>query len=290
MAKREELCFYLMILPWVAGFLCLTLGPMLFSFYTSFTNWDGILAPRWTGLANFKAMFTADDQFIQSLWLTVKYVLLAVPSSLIFALLLAALLCRDVPGAGFFQALYYFPSIVSGAAIFMVWNYMFDPVTGVINYLLSLLGINGPGWLSSPQWAMPSLIIMNLFFCGSQMLIFVAGIKQISPSYYEAAMMDGAGPVKCFFKITMPMLVPLIVFNLIMNMISSIQVFAQSFVMTSGGPAKSTYFYVYYLYETAFKFTDFGYASAMSWFMFGAIFLMSIAVLQLSKKIAGEGE
>ena len=281
--KREEKWFYILISPWVIGFLGITLGPMLFSLYTSFTSWNGISTPKFIGITNYITMFTQDDQFLSSLWLTFKYVLIAVPTSLVFALLLAVLLSRDVRGSGFFQALYYFPSIVAGTSIFIVWKYMFDPTTGVINYLLSLLGIDGPGWLASTEWAMPALIIMNLFFCGQQMLIFIAGIKQVPVSYYEAAEIDGAGPVVSFFKITLPMLVPLIAFNLIMNMIGSIQVFSQSFVMTGGGPAKSTYFYVYYLYDTAFRYSDFSYASAMSWVMFLIIFLLSMLVLKMSK-------
>lgn len=276
--------FYLLILPWIIGFLCLTLGPMLFSLYTCFTTWDGINQPTFSGISNFVKMFADDSQFYASLWLTFEYVLIGVPTSLTFALILAALLCNNVKGSALFQGLYYFPSVVSGVAVFLVWEYMFDPYNGIINYFLSLIGINGPAWLSSPDWSMPSLIVMNLFFCGGQMLIFVAGIKQIPSSYYEAARIDGAGSLACFFRITLPLLVPMIVFNLIMNMIGSIQVFAQAFVMTGGGPAKSTYFYVYYLYDTAFRFTDFSYASTMSWFMFLIILLLSILVLKWSRR------
>ena len=257
---------------------------MLFSLYTCFTTWDGINQPTFSGISNFVKMFADDSQFYASLWLTFEYVLIGVPTSLTFALILAALLCNNVKGSALFQGLYYFPSVVSGVAVFLVWEYMFDPYNGIINYFLSLIGINGPAWLSSPDWSMPSLIVMNLFFCGGQMLIFVAGIKQIPSSYYEAARIDGAGSLACFFRITLPLLVPMIVFNLIMNMIGSIQVFAQAFVMTGGGPAKSTYFYVYYLYDTAFRFTDFSYASTMSWFMFLIILLLSILVLKWSRR------
>lgn len=281
--RREEQAFYLFILPWILGFLLLTLGPMLISLYTSFTNWDGITAPRWNNFANYQIMFTMDDQFIHSAIVTGKYVLFAVPTSLIFALLLAALLCRNLPGSAFFQGLYYFPSIVSGVAVFMVWNYMFDPITGVINHLLSILGIQGPLWLASPDWSLPALVLMNLFFCGGQMLIFVAGIKQIPQEYYEAASIDGASGWVNFRKITVPMLIPMIIYNLITSIISTVQVFAQSFIMTGGGPAKSTYFMVYYLYETAFKFTDFGYASAMAWVIMVIILLFSLLVLKRNR-------
>lgn len=285
--KREEKEFYLAISPWLLGFLLLTIGPILISFCLSFTAWDAMTPAVFVGLDNYKMMVT-DGQFYSSLRITLTYVVTAVPSSLIFALCLAMILNTDVPGKGFFQTIFYFPATVSGVAVFMAWGYLYDPMSGPLNYMLSLLGIQGPGWLTSTKWALTALIIMNLFFCGGQMLIFLAGLKQIPKTYYEAAMIDGAGAWRIFWRITLPQLMPVFGFNLIMGLVNGIQVFSQAFAMTAGGPAKSTYFYVFYLYQTAFKFQDFGYASAMAWSLCIVIMLCALIAMKVRKK--GEKE
>lgn len=285
--KREEKEFYLAISPWLLGFLLLTIGPILISFCLSFTAWDAMTPAVFVGLDNYKMMLT-DGQFYSSLRITLTYVVTAVPSSLIFALCLAMILNTDVPGKGFFQTIFYFPATVSGVAVFMAWGYLYDPMSGPLNYMLSLLGIQGPGWLTSTKWALTALIIMNLFFCGGQMLIFLAGLKQIPKTYYEAAMIDGAGAWRIFWRITLPQLMPVFGFNLIMGLVNGIQVFSQAFAMTAGGPAKSTYFYVFYLYQTAFKFQDFGYASAMAWSLCIVIMLCALIAMKVRKK--GEKE
>lgn len=285
--KREERAFYLAISPWMIGFLLLTIMPVVVSFATSFTSWNAISPPVFVGLDNFKLMLS-DGQFFSSVKITLLYVCTAVPSSLLFALGLALILNRSVPGTGFFQTVFYFPATVSGVAVFMAWGYLFDPISGPINHMLSQFGIDGPGWLTSTKWALPALIIMNLFFCGGQMLIFLAGLKQIPRTYYEAAMIDGAGSVTMFWRITLPQLVPVFSFNLVMGLIGGLQVFSQAFAMTAGGPAKSTYFYVFYLYQTAFKYMDFGYASAMAWTMCIFIILLSIFVMKLRKSSSEE--
>ena len=281
--RREEKEFYLAILPWLLGFFLLTIGPIMISFVISFTAWDAMTPPVFVGLDNYKMMLT-DGQFASSLRITLTYVITAVPSSLLFALCLAMILNTDVPGRGLFQTIFYFPATVSGVAVFMAWGYLYDPMSGPLNYMLSLVGIQGPGWLTSTKWALWALVIMNLFFCGGQMLIFLAGLKQIPRTYYEAAMIDGASAWRIFWRITLPQLMPVLRFNLIMGLVNGIQVFSQAFAMTAGGPAKSTYFYVFYLYQTAFKFQDFCYASAMAWSLCIAIMVCAFVALKLRKK------
>lgn len=285
--RKEEKQFYLAVLPWILGFVLLTIGPMVVSFFTSFTVWNGIRAPRFVGLDNFVLMFK-DKLLGSSIRITLTYVITAVPSSLLLALLLAMMLNKGVPGTGFFQTMFYFPATVSGVAVYMAWGYLYDPLTGILNYMLSLIGIEGPAWLASTKWALPALVIMNLFFCGGPMLIFLAGLKQIPRVYYEAAQIDGATSFKLFWYITLPQLTPVMVFNLIMGLIHGLQVFSQAFAMTAGGPAKSTYFYVFYLYQTAFKFQDFGYASAMAWSMFAVIMFLSFIAIKARRNKGDE--
>lgn len=281
--KREEREFYLAISPWLVGFFLLTIGPILVSFIISFTAWDAMTPPSFVALDNYKMMLS-DGQFYSSLRITFKYVLIAVPSSLVFALCLALILNTDMPGRGFFQTIFYFPATVSGVAVFMAWGYLYDPISGPLNYMLSLVGIQGPGWLTSTKWALTAIIIMNLFFCGGQMLIFLAGLKQIPKTYYEAAMLDGASSFQIFWRITLPQLSSVFGFNLIMGIVAGIQVFSQAFAMTAGGPAKSTYFFVFYLYQTAFKFLDFGYGSAMAWSLTLVLMLLALLYVKLSKR------
>ncbi len=279
-----SLAFYLFISPWLIGFFLFTLLPMLYSLYTAFCDWNGMSSPVFTGLSNFKTMFTADKKFWISVKNTFTYALAAVPLNLLLALLLAQTLNKRLPGTGFFRSVFYIPSVIAGAAIYVVWQYLLDPYSGYINTLLSYVGITGPKWLTSKYWAMPGLILMNTASCGGAMLILLAGLQDIPEDYYEAAVIDGAGGTRIFFTITLPLLTPVIFFNLIMGIISALQIFAQPQIMTDGGPVNATYVFALHLYKSAFVYSKFGYASSLAWVLFLIILTLSITVLRSSKR------
>ncbi|MDO4283760.1 MAG: sugar ABC transporter permease [Eubacteriales bacterium] len=280
--RREARAFWVFISPWLIGFVCLTLGPMMYSLYASFTNWNGIRAPEFIGAANFIKMFTGDDKFVTSLINTAIYTVVSVPINLSVALVLAVLLNCPFRGKTLFRALLYLPSVCAGVAIFIVWTNLFNPYQGFFNYILAVFGINGPDWLQSPQWAMPALIVMNVTFCGSTMLIFLAGLQNVPEMLYEAARVDGANLFHMFFRITLPMISPVIFYNLIMSMIGALQIFTQPMVMTEGGPIDATYVYGLHLYNNAFRYYDFGYACALSWVLFVIIMVLSLGVIRSS--------
>lgn len=280
--KKEERAFWIFISPWLIGFILLTFGPMLYSFYASFTNWNGIRAPEFIGLGNYKRMFMDDEKFLISLKNTTVYTCISVPINLMLALVLAVLLNRPYRGRTIFRSLLYLPSVCAGVAIFIVWTNLLNPYQGYLNYLLSLIGVKGPEWLQSPEWAMPSLILMNITFCGSTMLIFLAGLQNVPEMLYEAARVDGANSLHMFFKITLPMISPVIYYNLIMSMISALQIFTQPMVMTEGGPIDATYIYGLHLYNNAFRYFDFGYSCALSWGLFLVIMLLSLGIIRSS--------
>jgi len=198
---------------------------------------------------------------------------------------MAFLLSKEVKASNVFQIIFYFPSIAAGAAVYAVIKYLLRGEGGLINYVLSFFGIEGPFWLTDSKWAMSSLIIANLIFCGQQMLIFLAGIKQIPVSYYEAARIDGAGNIKCFFKITFPLISNVFVFNLVMGIISAFQVFVQPLIMTEGGPFKKTYMYGMYIYDSGFSHGRFGYAAALAWIMYIIILFISLVILRSLRKL-----
>ncbi len=282
--RKERRYFYLFISPWLAGFFLLTIGPMLYSFYGALCDWDGMSAPHFLGLDNYIRTIGSNQDFRRALVNTLVYAVFSVPTSMIFALFLAFLLNKKHRGAGLFQALFYFPSVAAGTAVYMVWIWLFNAETGVFNYLLSLIGIEGPRWLSSTEWAMPSLIMMNLTFCGQAMLIFLAGLKQVPVTYYEAARIDGASEWKKFVSITLPMISPVVLLNTIMGIISAFQIFNQPFIMTNGGPMKSTYMYGMLVYDTAFYFLRFGEAAAQSWILCILLMALSMTVMKLMNR------
>lgn len=272
---KENAIGYLFMLPWFVGLITLTLGPMLASLYLSFTRYDLLSAPQWIGLQNFADMF-ADVRFLDALRVTAIYVFLSVPLKLAFALLLAILLNRGIKGLGIYRAVYYVPSLLGGSvAIAILWQQIFGQ-NGIINQGLALLGITGLGsWIANPNTALLTLVILAVWQFGSPMLIFLAGLKQIPPEMYEAASMDGAGKISQFFRITIPLLTPIIFFNLILQMIGAFQAFTPAFIISNGNgaPYDSTLFYTLYIYLQGFGYFHMGYASAMAWML-----LMIIAV------------
>lgn len=273
---------YLFILPWIIGFLVFTLGPLVLSFVMSFFDWSITGTPKFRGLGNYIEMFTTDDQVLKSLSISLKYAAIFVPLNMIIALVLVMLISQPVKGAKFFRTIFYIPAVISGVAVSIIFGWLLNGNYGVINYLLSLLGIDGPQWLVDPKWAIIAVIFASAFGVGSMMLIFYTDIKNIPIDLYEAAAIDGAGPAHQFFSITLPMITPTILFNLITSIISSFQQVTLVMLLTNGGPMKSTYFYGLMTYNNAFKFHKLGYASANAWVMFIIILLLSALVFKSS--------
>ncbi|RLD06423.1 MAG: ABC transporter permease [Chloroflexi bacterium] len=262
--RREAIDGYISISPWAVGFLLFTLGPLLATTYYSFTEWTLTKPPVWIGFDNYIRMFTKDPLFLQALKVTGNFVLLSVPLKLVFGLALALLLNLKLKGMDFYRTVFYIPAVISGVAVSLMWIWLLQPDTGVINTLLEMVGIQGPNWFWDPDWALPSVALMSVWSVGGSAIIYLAGLQNIPPHLYEAAEIDGAGKWAQFWKITLPLLTPTLFFQLIVEMIESFKVFTQAFVITKGGPLKATYFYLYYFYEEAFQNFNMGYASALA--------------------------
>ncbi|MFC4114997.1 carbohydrate ABC transporter permease [Nonomuraea zeae] len=266
-SRREARAAYLFLAPWFAGLLVITIGPILASLYLSFTDYSLLEEAKWVGFDNYVKMFTEDSRFINSLKVTTIYVVVSVPLQLAFALGLALVLDRGLRGLSFYRSIFYLPSLLGGSvAIAILWRKVFG-AEGLVNAILSVVGIQGPGWVGDPDYALGTLILLHVWTFGAPMIIFLAGLRQIPSSYYEAAAVDGAGALRQFKSITLPLLTPIIFFNLVLEIIKSFQSFTQSFIVSSGsgGPADSTLFYTLYLYLKGFKSYDMGYAAAMAW-------------------------
>ncbi|MBB6049954.1 carbohydrate ABC transporter permease [Armatimonas rosea] len=279
-----------LISPWLLGFLIFTAGPMLASLYLSFCKYD-LHSLQFVGTKNYEVLLTRDPLFWKSLGNTALYVLFSVPLGLTGSLLIAVLLNQKVKGIPVFRTLFYLPSLVPAVASALVWQWVFHPDAGILNFALSKVGVHGPKWLQDPKTALMSLIIMSLWgIGGSRMLIFLAGLQGVSDELYEAAQLDGADGLTCFRHITLPMLSPTIFFNLILGIIGSFQVFTSAYIMTGGGPDNATLMYVLYLYNNAFRFFKLGKASAMAWILF--IMLLGFTGIQFknaSKWVYYEG-
>lgn len=266
---KENLVAYLFLLPWLAGLFIFTLGPIIASAYLSFTNYDLLTSPEWNGLFNYERLLTRDDRYATSVSVTARYVFLSVPLQLIFALLVAAVLNRGLAALSFYRAIYYLPSLLGGSvAIAILWKQVFG-LEGLFNQFLALFGVEGISWIGTPSTALYTLIILRIWQFGSPMLIFLAGLKQIPRELYEAAEIDGANAIAKFFRITLPLLTPIVFFNLIMQMISAFQAFTPAFIISGGGggPVDSVLFYTLYLYQHGFSNFRMGYASAMAWIL-----------------------
>jgi multiple sugar transport system permease protein len=265
--RRENVTAYLFLAPWFLGLILITIGPIIASLYLSFTDYPLLEGPDWIGLDNFRRMIE-DDRFYHSLRVTFTYVLISVPLQLAFALLLAVVLDKGIRGLTVYRAVYYLPSLLGASvAVAILWRQIFG-TNGLVNQALNAVGIESTtGWVSHPDWALWTLILLNVWTFGAPMIIFLAGLRQIPQELYEAAEVDGAGPIRRFVRITMPLLTPIIFFNLVLQTINSFQAFTQSFIVSNGtgGPADSTLFYSLYLYEQGFGRFDMGYASALGW-------------------------
>jgi ABC-type sugar transport systems, permease components len=282
---NDNVVGYIFISPFVVGFLAFTIIPILASLYYSFTDFDLLSSPRFTGLANYIQMFTADQKFIKSLKVTFFFVFISVPLRLIFALFVAMLFTVKSKAVGIYRAVYYIPSIIGGSvAIAVLWKKLFGE-DGVVNAILLIFGIDSKvSWLGNPNTAIWTLILLAVWQFGSSMLIFLAGLKQIPESYYEAAVIDGASFWQKFKRITIPMLTPVIFFNLIMQLINGFMSFTQSFIISngSGSPLDSLLLYALYLYQKAFAFQQMGYGCAMAWVMLVIIGILTAIAFKSS--------
>lgn len=280
--KRGTIAPYLFISPWLIGFVVFTAGPLLMSLIMSFFDWSITKPPVFSAFKNYRIMFTQDEQFYSSLFITVKYAIIFVPLNICLALFLALLISQPVPGVTFFRTVFYIPTVISGVAVSVVWGWLLHSHYGIFNYLLSLLGVTGPKWLLDPAWALVAIILASAFGVGTMMLIFYANIKTIPADLYEAAELDGAGVVRQFFCITLPIITPTILFNLITSLITAFQQLTLVMLLTGGGPLKTTYFYGLYVYRNAFKHHQLGYASANAWVMFVIILALTLLVFKSS--------
>jgi multiple sugar transport system permease protein len=283
LARQEELQFYLFISPWIIGFILFGAGPIVASALLSFTNWSLLSSPEWIGLGNYRRLI-ADPLFFITLRNTLYYGLGSVFLGVIVGFLLALLLNQKVRGVALFRTIFYLPSVVAGIATALLWINILHPDFGMINYGLSWFGIQGPGWLVSEQWVMPALILMSVWGAGGTMVIYLAGLQSIPEHLYEAAAIDGAGPWRKFWHITVPMMSPVIFFNFIVGFIVSLQAFVLILVMTDGGPANASLVYGLYIYRNAFQYFDMGYASALAWILFIVIMIITAIQFRLAQR------
>lgn len=274
--------FYLFISPWLIGFLVFSLGPIIASLFFSFTIYDVVNPSRWHGLENYKGLF-ADRLFWQSLKVTTIYSVGSVTLGIVASLAIALLLNRDIKGLAWFRTIFYLPSVISGVAVALLWMWIFNPDFGILNsFLWMIFRIRGPAWIYSEQWVLPSLILMSLWGIGGGIIIYLASLQGIPTELYEAAELDGAGAWRKIRNITLPMMSPVIFFQLIMGIIGSFQVFTQAYVMTDGGPHYGSLFYVFYLYQNAFEFFRMGYASALAWVLFLILLALTLLMFRLA--------
>jgi len=288
---RSFLTMIAFISPWLIGFLWFFIYPTVSSLYYSFTQYNVLQPPMWVGARNYVDL-TQDRRFWNSLSNTVFYTAISVPLNVTLAFTLAFILNREIPGRPLLRTLVYIPVVVPITATAKIWMWLFNTNWGMLNNLLALVGIKGPAWLGSPTWSKPSLILMQTWLIGTQILIFLAALQDVPRVLYEAATVDGAGAFQRLCKVTIPMVTPAVLFNLLTGLIGAFQVFASAWIMTSGGPLRSTEFYVYYLYNNGFRFFKMGYASAMAWILFGVVLIVSAITFGTSARWVyyGSGE
>ncbi|MEI7633364.1 MAG: sugar ABC transporter permease [bacterium] len=283
LSQRETLTGWLFASPWALGMVLFVAGPVVASLVISFLEWNLLETPRWVGWANYRRLVTDDPLFYKSLNVTLLYTAAAVPLGMALSLALALALARPRRGQGLFRTIFFLPTVLSGVAAAMLWNWIFNADFGLVNVFLRHMGITGPEWLASERWALPALIIMSLWGMGGTMVIYIAGLQGIPRHLYESAAIDGAGPLRQFWHVTLPMLSPVLFFTLIMGIIGSFQVFTQAYVMTGGGPNYATFFYALYLFQQAIDFLNMGYASAMAWILFAIIMALTGLQFYFSK-------
>ncbi|HUX88407.1 MAG TPA: sugar ABC transporter permease [Chloroflexota bacterium] len=282
--RSEAIWFYVFISPWILGFILFAGGPILASSYLSLTHNDPVnWPPKWIGLLNYEQLIH-DPLFYKSLLVTVYYVALEVPLSVVFAVIIALLLNQKIPFLSLWRTVYYLPAVTAGVAVALMWGLVFNSTFGLLNGVLySLFGIVGPNWLLDPNIVIPTFVIMGLWQFGGPMLIYLAGIQAVPSTLFEAAEIDGANVLQKMWHVTIPSITPVIFFNLIMGIIGSFQTFTPAFILTQGGPDYASYFYVFNIYQNAFTYiSNMGYADALSWILFMVMLLFTLLAFQSS--------
>ncbi len=282
MRRREATVGVLLAMPWILGFLFFIAGPMIASIYLSFTSWDLLTPIEWVGLRNYQKLLLDDPLIYQALKVTSIYAFVSVPLQVVFGLILATLLNQQIRSLSMFRSIYYLPSVIGGIAVAIMWRWVLGTQFGMVNVMLRRIGIEGPSWLGDPNWVLVSFILMSLWGTGAAMLIYLGGLQGIPSTLYEAADVDGASSIAKFFHITIPMMTPVIFFNMIIAIIAALQEFVIPFVMTGGGPHNASLFLVLYLYQNGFQFFRMGYASAIAWVLFVYIMILTVLVLRSS--------
>lgn len=282
--SRKDIPFYLFASPWIIGMLVFFIYPAIMSAYYSLTDYNIVSKPVFVGFKNYIILFTKDPIFIKAILNTLYMVAFSLPLQLIMQLVLAMMLNWDLKGIGIFRAIYYVPVLVPPVSISLLFTMVYDEHYGILNAILKLFGLPAQQWLTSVQLSKPSIIIMGLWTAGSGMLFYLSSLKNVPTSLYESASIDGASAWTKMWKITLPIISPTIFFQLIMGVISTFQLFTESYVLTKGGPNYSSYFMMYYLYQTAFKHGNMGRASAMAWILFIIILIFTVIILKTSNK------
>ncbi|HLZ07091.1 MAG TPA: sugar ABC transporter permease [Chloroflexota bacterium] len=284
MRRREAIEGIIFLLPWLVGFILFSGGPIVASAYLSFTKYNVLLPPQFIGFQNYAYALTKDDLFIPAILKTLYYAILVVPLAIVLSLAIAILLNQKLSSTAFWRTMFFLPTLTPVVAAAILWRWMLNPDVGLINFLLSLVTIKGPGWLSSIDWAIPSLALIGLWTSvgGSQMIIFLAGLQGVPQDLVEAAHIDGAGAWTRFWNVTLPMITPTIFFNLILGIIFALRTFDIAFIATNGGPARATWFISIHIYQNAFVSFDMGYASALSWMFFLILIVATFLQFRLS--------
>lgn len=284
MRRREAIEGYVFLLPWIVGYIAFSGGPIVASAYLSFTKYNVLLPPKFIGFQNYVYALTKDDLFIPSIVKTFYFAILVVPPAIVLSLAIAILLNQALVGTSFWRTMFFLPTLTPVVAAAILWRWMLNPDVGLVNFLLAEVGIKGPGWLSSVEWAIPSLALVGLWTSvgGAQMIIFLAGLQNVPQDLTEAAQIDGAGAWTRFLHVTLPLVTPTIFFNLVLGIIFSLRTFDIAFVATNGGPARATWFISLHIYQNAFVSFDMGYASALSWMFFILLLVATYVQFQLS--------
>ncbi len=279
LAGKRTLVGYVFISPFILGFLLWFLAPASTAVWLTFTDWNMISPPKFVGLENIRTLFR-DRLFVQALKVTINYTIISVPLGLVMSFMLALLMNTKVRGISFFRTVYYLPSIVPAVANAVLWVWILNTEFGLLNVLLRFMGLPKIRWLQEPQWAMPALILMSLWGLGGSMVIYLAGLQGIPDTYYEAAEIDGAGRWAKLVHVTIPLMSPVIFFNLVMGVIGSFQVFTAGYLVTNGGPQNATLFYVLYLYRNGFQYLNMGYAATLAWVLFFIILALTLLIFK----------
>ena len=283
--NKKNLTIFAFTSPWVMGFLSFGIYPIIISFYYSLCQYDVLREPMFIGLENYRTILYEDAYFWKTIWNTLYYTIFRVPINILLSLLIAILLNRTLKASGLIRATFFLPSLISGVALSVIWIWIFNPQIGLLNTILAFFGLNGPLWLQDENWSKLSLVIMSTWSIGGgRMLVFLAALQNVNPNLYEALKLDGGNDLQCFWHITLPLISPVIFLWSVIEVIASMQIFTEAFIMTKGGPLESTLFYNLYLYNQAFENFNMGYASALAWILLVITLIITLAQFRLSKK------